>query len=109
METGAAGGRGRPLRTPRREIRALDGEARLLPGPGGAPRDILRALRPHQWVENRPELLWPMGPLLLYSLGRVTLLAHRGSVDADPVVFAMRDGASRLTAIGILAVFIAAL
>ena len=56
----------------------------------------------------RPELLWLMAPLLLWWLGRMTLLAHRGSVDADPVVFAMRDGVSRLAGLGILVLFIAA-
>ena len=35
-----------------REVRALDGEARCLPGTGGALPDYLRALRPHQWVKN---------------------------------------------------------
>ena len=35
-----------------REVRALDGDARFLPGPGGGPRDWFRALRPHQWVKN---------------------------------------------------------
>ena len=35
-----------------RKVRALDGEARLLPGLGGGPRDWFRALRPHQWVKN---------------------------------------------------------
>ena len=35
-----------------RKVRALDGEARLLPGLGGRPLDWFRALRPHQWVKN---------------------------------------------------------
>ena len=35
-----------------RKLRALDGEARLLPGPGGGPLDRLRALRPHHWIKN---------------------------------------------------------
>ena len=35
-----------------RKVRALDGEARFLPGLGGGPREWLRALRPHQWVKN---------------------------------------------------------
>ena len=35
-----------------RKVRALDGEARFLPGLGGGPRDWFRALRPHQWVKN---------------------------------------------------------
>ena len=35
-----------------RKVRALDGEARFLPGLGGGPRDWFRALRPYQWVKN---------------------------------------------------------
>ncbi len=35
-----------------RKVRALDGEARFLPGLGGGLRDWFRALRPHQWVKN---------------------------------------------------------
>ena len=35
-----------------RKVRALDGEARFLPGLGGGPRDWFQALRPHQWVKN---------------------------------------------------------
>ena len=35
-----------------RKVRALDGEARFLPGLGGSPRDWFRALRPYQWVKN---------------------------------------------------------
>ena len=35
-----------------RKLRALDGEARLMPGLGGGPLDRLRALRPGQWVKN---------------------------------------------------------
>lgn len=35
-----------------RKPRALDGEARLLPGLGGGPLDRLRALRPYQWSKN---------------------------------------------------------
>lgn len=35
-----------------RELRALGGQVRLLPGPGGGPADYVRAGRPHQWVKN---------------------------------------------------------
>jgi 4-hydroxybenzoate polyprenyltransferase len=35
--------------------------------------------------------LWLIVPLLLYWLNRVWLLASRGELDEDPVVFAMRD------------------
>ena len=57
----------------------------------------------------RPELLWGVCPLLVYWLGRMALLANRGVVDSDPVVFASRDRASWLTALGILVLFSAAL
>ena len=53
----------------------------------------------------RPELLWLICPLLIYWLGRITLLANRGAVDDDPVVFALNDRTSWLTAFGILAIF----
>ena len=53
----------------------------------------------------RPELLWLICPLLIYWLGRITLLANRGVVDDDPVVFALNDRTSWLTAFGILAIF----
>ena len=57
----------------------------------------------------RPEFLWLICPALIYWLGRMTLLANRGIVDEDPVMFAMRDRTSWLTGIGILAAFLAAL
>ena len=43
---------------------------------------------------RRPELLWPLCLVLLYWIGRVWLLAHRGELDDDPVVFALRDRVS---------------
>lgn len=38
--------------------------------------------------------LWLIVPLLIYWLNRVWLLASRGNLDEDPVVFAARDGMS---------------
>ncbi|HEX4286467.1 MAG TPA: UbiA family prenyltransferase [Terracidiphilus sp.] len=38
--------------------------------------------------------LWLIVPLLIYWLNRVWLLASRGKLDEDPVVFAMKDGMS---------------
>ena len=38
--------------------------------------------------------LWLIVPLLIFWLNRVWLLASRGNLDEDPVVFAMRDGLS---------------
>jgi 4-hydroxybenzoate polyprenyltransferase len=38
-----------------------------------------------------PALLWFAVPVLLYWISRVWLLAHRGALHEDPVVFALRD------------------
>jgi len=43
---------------------------------------------------RRPELLWLIGPCLLYWLTRVWLLAHRGRLHDDPVVFTVKDPTS---------------
>lgn len=58
---------------------------------------------------TRPELLWVLCPLLLYWTGRATLLANRGAIDDDPVLFVLRDRASWLTGAAALAVLAAAL
>ncbi len=57
----------------------------------------------------RPEALWPICPLLVYWLGRMALLANRGSVDDDPVAFAITDRTSWLVGLAGLAMFAAAL
>jgi len=43
---------------------------------------------------RHPTRLWLIVPLLIFWLHRVWLLASRGSLHEDPVVFAMRDGMS---------------
>ena len=58
---------------------------------------------------TRPDLLWLVCPLLLHWLGRLTLLAGRGAVDDDPLVFAMRDRTSWVTVLAIGAIGVAAL
>ena len=58
---------------------------------------------------SRPEFLWLLCPLLVYWLGRMTLLANRGAVDDDPVVFTLRDRTSWLTGLAMAASFAAAL
>ncbi len=40
---------------------------------------------------SHPHWLWMMAPLLVYWISRVWLLAHRGELDEDPVVFALTD------------------
>ncbi len=58
---------------------------------------------------GRPEYLWWLCPLLIYWLGRMTLIANRGVMDEDPVTFALRDRTSWLTGVGVLAAFAVAL
>ena len=58
---------------------------------------------------SRPQVLTSSCVLLLYWLGRMTLLANRGTVDDDPLVFAMGDATSWLTGIAILTAFLVAL
>ena len=57
----------------------------------------------------RPDFLWLVGLLLLYWLGRAMLLANRGAIGDDPLVFALRDRTSWLVGGGMLALFAAAL
>ncbi|MCG8099546.1 MAG: UbiA family prenyltransferase, partial [Candidatus Thiodiazotropha taylori] len=40
---------------------------------------------------THPEVIWLLCPLLLYLVTRIWLLARRGKVDEDPVVFVIRD------------------
>jgi 4-hydroxybenzoate polyprenyltransferase len=48
--------------------------------------------------------LWFIVPLLIYWLNRVWLLASRGELDDDPVVFAMQDGVSLAVGAAVLVV-----
>ncbi len=43
---------------------------------------------------GRPMLLLLICPLLLYWISRVWLMAHRGQMHGDPIVFALKDRAS---------------
>ena len=45
---------------------------------------------------DRPQVLWFACPLLLYWISRIWLLAHRGVVTDDPLMFAVRDRATWL-------------
>ena len=43
---------------------------------------------------RRPQLLWLIGPLLLYWTTRLWLTAQRGHLDDDPILYAAKDPAS---------------
>lgn len=54
---------------------------------------------------SRPQVLWLLCPLLLYWISRAWIIAHRGRMHDDPVVFAATDRGSQI--IGLLFVFVA--
>ncbi|HTJ57355.1 MAG TPA: UbiA family prenyltransferase [Devosiaceae bacterium] len=56
----------------------------------------------------RPELLWLIGPLLIYWVARALMMASRGMMHDDPVVFALMDRRSLLTVGAIALVILAA-
>jgi 4-hydroxybenzoate polyprenyltransferase len=48
---------------------------------------------------TQPMWLWPLCPLLLYWISRTWMLTHRGEMHDDPLVFALQDRTSQLTAV----------
>ncbi|MCE9649100.1 MAG: UbiA family prenyltransferase [Parvibaculum sp.] len=52
-----------------------------------------RLLYPHH------QLLWLFAPLMLYWVSRVWLITHRGEMHDDPIIFALKDPASRIIAV----------
>ena len=44
---------------------------------------------------STPEILWFICPLLLYLVSRIWLLAFRGEIEEDPIIFALTDGISQ--------------
>ena len=55
-----------------------------------------------------PQILWLVAVGLIYWFGRLWIKTARGEMHDDPIVFALRDGGSRITVLAMLAVFIAA-
>lgn len=49
-----------------------------------------------QDLYHRPSLLWGVCLVLLYWISRIVMIAHRGNMDDDPIVFAVRDRASQI-------------
>jgi len=58
---------------------------------------------------RQPSLLWLMVPLMLLWLSRVWLLASRGQLNEDPVVFALTDWMSLLIGVAVVVVALLAL
>jgi 4-hydroxybenzoate polyprenyltransferase/phosphoserine phosphatase len=57
---------------------------------------------------SNPRLIWLACPLLLYWVSRIWLLARRGVVHDDPLVFALRDKVTYIVAGLGLVIFVAA-
>ncbi len=53
----------------------------------------------------QPQLIWVACPLMLFWLSRAWLIAHRGQMHDDPILFALKDRASWLIGAGILLAF----
>jgi 4-hydroxybenzoate polyprenyltransferase/phosphoserine phosphatase len=49
-------------------------------------------------VYPHPEMLWGVCPLFVYWIIRVWLVAHRGNMHEDPILFAFRDRVSYIVA-----------
>lgn len=54
---------------------------------------------------QHPQLLWLICPVLLYWVSRVWIVAHRGGMHDDPIVFAATDRVSQVVA-GLCVLFI---
>ena len=57
---------------------------------------------------TRPEFLWLICPVLLFWLSRIAILTHRGHMDDDPIVFAMKDRISLMTVALVVMIMLAA-
>ena len=62
--------------------------------------DVVRRLYPH------PQVLWLIGPVLIYWITRLWFLARRRELHEDVILFALRDRVSLLA--GVLCLFIVA-
>ena len=62
--------------------------------------DFVQAMYPNA------QSLWAICPLMLYWISRVWIIAHRGRMDDDPIVFAVKDPVSRCTVLAIGAIFV---
>jgi 4-hydroxybenzoate polyprenyltransferase/phosphoserine phosphatase len=57
---------------------------------------------------QRPQLLWLMCPILLYWVSRLWLIAYRGELGSDPVIYALEDRVSyMLGAVTLLVILLA--
>jgi len=58
---------------------------------------------------SHPQVLLGVFPLLAYWQSRLLILANRGSISGDPIVFSIFDRASQAVAVALLAIIAAAI
>jgi 4-hydroxybenzoate polyprenyltransferase len=58
---------------------------------------------------SRPWMLWLLNPLLLYWFGRALMIAHRREMPDDPILYAFRDGPSRIAVAAMICIMLAAI
>ncbi|MCK5881892.1 MAG: UbiA family prenyltransferase [Sinobacterium sp.] len=54
------------------------------------------------------QVLWLACPVLMYWISRAWMIAHRGLMDDDPIIFAVKDRQSLVTCVCIAMIFLAA-
>ena len=57
---------------------------------------------------NHPKFIWLLFPLLTFWLGRLWILASRGEVNEDPLIFTIKDTTSLLVVAVSVVILIAA-
>jgi 4-hydroxybenzoate polyprenyltransferase len=55
-----------------------------------------------------PQIIWLACPLMLYWVSRTWLITHRGAMNDDPVMFAIKDRVSHIVAACFLLIFVVA-
>jgi 4-hydroxybenzoate polyprenyltransferase len=62
-----------------------------------------------QKLYRNPEIIWLLCPLMLYLICRFWILARRGEMHEDPIMFAIKDWRSQvIVGIGALLLLLAA-
>lgn len=56
---------------------------------------------------DAPITLFAICPVLMYWIGRMVLVAHRGNMDDDPIVFAFKDRNSHVCGFAVIAIVLA--
>ncbi|WP_432460657.1 UbiA family prenyltransferase [Agarivorans sp. QJM3NY_25] len=58
---------------------------------------------------THPQLIWLVCPVLLYWISRVWVIAHRGNMHDDPIMFALKDPTSLVLGSGIVSIILMAI